>query len=103
MQTCLFAVQVRTGSETVFVERLKRLSFENVSRVIFLQRRMNIRRGGKNLLELNPVFPGYVFIETLENGVTSSDFLEIKNRKILFIFCRLTKNCRNFRKVTLLW
>ncbi len=92
MQSCLFAVQVRTGAETAFVERLKRLSFENVSRVIFLQRRMNIRRGGKNLLELNPVFPGYVFIETLETGVTNGDFMEIKKQKDFIHFLPSNEN-----------
>lgn len=59
-----FVVQVRTGSEGRFAAEAKKKNPGGLVDAVFLQRRLRIRRQGKELLELQPLFAGYVFIIT---------------------------------------
>lgn len=74
----MYAMQVRTGRESQFAQRAAETEPEGVRRIIFLQRRLNIRRGGKNTLELSPVFPGYLFVETETDGLHDKAFQKLK-------------------------
>lgn len=57
----LFAIQVKSRAE----ERFVKLLGVNLPGVVlhFLKRKLSIRRAGKSIDELSPVFPGYVFLE----------------------------------------
>lgn len=61
-----YAVQVRTNQEESFIEKVLsngNLS-DNLPTFIFPKRKLSIRRQGKNIQELKPVFPGYLFVQT---------------------------------------
>ena len=61
-----FAAQVQTLKEDVYIERIKRqlILREEKQHFFFPKRRLTIRRQGKQITELQPIFPGYIFIET---------------------------------------
>lgn len=60
-----YAVQVASGREGKFIEQAERLliSRSTMQRFIFLRRQLRIWRQGKPLMEIQPLFPGYLFIE----------------------------------------
>lgn len=65
----LFAVQVKTRSEKLFIKRAVLIKMDHeVSpwRLLFPQRSMNVRKDKSLKKEDLPVFPGYVFLETGE-------------------------------------
>lgn len=69
-----YALQVKTRSEEIYIKRaLLSLSEtdKKAARFIFPKRRLIIRQHGVNKPHIEPVFPGYVFLEaeSLENGV----------------------------------
>jgi transcription termination/antitermination protein NusG len=57
-----YTIHVLTSSEDDFARRL--LPVLGQGRLIVPKKMMPIRRGGKKLQKLLPVFPGYVFIES---------------------------------------
>lgn len=63
-----YAVQVMGAREESFVDWVQRHQGESFSgvRFFFPRRRLTIRRQGKQLQELYPVFPGYIFVEAPE-------------------------------------
>ena len=71
-----YAIQVWTGKEDEFVERLGLQSL-SVFSIFVPKRAVNIRRRGKIKREEKPIFPGYVFI-----GV-DSDTLGIEDRWVI--------------------
>lgn len=92
MRNELYTVQVTTGRESRFAQHAEDAEPDGIRRIIFLQRRLNIRRGGKNVMELAPVFPGYVFLETggsLRNGA----FLAIKELPDFIRFLPSNSKC----------
>jgi len=58
-----YAIQVKSGGENKFIKRFKSLYPEIVFPMHFLQRTLNIRRGGKTKPSTSAIFPGYIFIE----------------------------------------
>ena len=93
----MYAMQVRTGKESQFAKRTTETELEGVKRIIFLQRRLNIRRGGKNILELAPVFPGYLFVETETDRLHDKAFLKIKTQPD---FIRFLPSNTQYEKLT---
>jgi transcriptional antiterminator NusG len=57
-----YTIQVMTGSEDDFVRRLS--SVLGKERLIVPKKLMPIRRRGKQLKELVPLFPGYLFLQS---------------------------------------
>jgi transcriptional antiterminator NusG len=57
-----YTIHVLTSSEDDFARRM--LPHLGQGRLIIPKKMMPIRRGGKKLQELSPVFPGYIFIES---------------------------------------
>jgi Transcription antiterminator len=64
-----YALQVKTRAEDSYMSRagltLGQAGSDPV-RLIFPRRKMSIRKGGITRTELEPVFPGYLFLETEE-------------------------------------
>ncbi len=64
-----YALQVKTSSEDLFIKRVqKSLSTEQAieTRLIFPRRNMQVRKAGITKSHIEPVFPGYIFLETEE-------------------------------------
>ncbi|HOT63144.1 MAG TPA: antiterminator LoaP [Treponemataceae bacterium] len=64
-----YALQVKTGAEDSYIKRMASMPLgddEGSLRLIFPRRRLMVRRKGKNVSELAPIFPGYIFLETEE-------------------------------------
>lgn len=61
-----YAAQVQTLREDACIERIiKQLhGRQDKQHFFFPKRRLSIRRGGKRITELQPIFPGYIFVET---------------------------------------
>lgn len=62
-----YALQVKTRAEDVYIKRaVLSLSAETRDKVrfIFPRRKLTIRQRGENKTQIEPVFPGYIFMET---------------------------------------
>jgi transcriptional antiterminator NusG len=57
-----FAMQVRTGKESQFIECARRRNPE--ASLLWPRRRLRIRKGGEWRDSLAPLFPGYLFLRT---------------------------------------
>ncbi len=57
-----YTIHVLTSSEDDFTRRLQPLL--GLRRLVVPKKMMSVRRRGKTIQELSPVFPGYVFIES---------------------------------------
>jgi transcriptional antiterminator NusG len=60
-----FAVQIHTTKENLYIDSiLKKLTHRtDRQRFIFPKRRLQIRKAGKNSFVMEPLFPGYIFLE----------------------------------------
>ncbi len=76
MEQSYYIAQVITGKEKSIADSINKRDLDNVH-AIFLQRRMNIRRGGKSLQELKPLFTGYIFIIS-SAALTVEQILDIR-------------------------
>lgn len=62
-----YALQVKTSSEDSFIKRVQQSLSPKESeeiRLIFLKRKMTIWKSGIAKTQIEPVFPGYIFLET---------------------------------------
>lgn len=62
-----YALQVKTRSEDLFIKRVQiSLSPQQITetRLIFPRRNMPVRKAGITKNQIQPVFPGYIFLET---------------------------------------
>ena len=85
-----YVVQVETRNEHKFVRIASQRVGEEVRRVLWPRRRLNIRRGGKTREELAAIFPGYVFIESEE--LTAQDYWAIRRVPGFFRFLKSNHN-----------
>jgi len=62
-----YALQVKTSSEDLFIKRV-RMALGPVPAVelqlLFPKRKMHVRKAGVSKSQIEPVFPGYIFLET---------------------------------------
>ena len=58
-----YAIQVKTRAENKFLKLFKNLYPELNFPMFFPQRRLDIRRQGKTIITIAPIFPGYIFVE----------------------------------------
>ena len=61
-----FTAQIKTLKEEDYIKRLQDLLLFRAEkqRFIFPKKLMPVRRKGKEIKEMMPLFPGYIFIET---------------------------------------
>lgn len=69
MDTRFFVLQVMTGEESRYIQRAyeafkARAIPETAARLWWPRRKLFIRRRGRRLVSLAPLFPGYLFLET---------------------------------------
>ncbi len=82
-----YTLQVKTRSEEQYIKRvtLCEPAFRGgLLSLHFPRRRMNVRRKGKNLTELAPVFPGYIFLRA--EGVPKELFWTLRSTEGFFRF-----------------
>lgn len=60
----VYVLQLRTGSEDKFTSLVEGTLQEHGASLFRPRRELTIRRGGKRMLSLAPVFPGYIFLQT---------------------------------------
>ena len=74
-----YIIQVATGREQFFVENVKKFAPQLVEKhnFIYLTRELTIRRQGKILHELQPMFPSYIIVQTT-NEVDSFTLAALK-------------------------
>ena len=67
-----YAAQVHTGQEQKFIDDItNKMPYSgSVQRFVFLRRELCVKRQGTQKTELQPLFPGYIFIES--DGVLDS-------------------------------
>ena len=89
-----YAVQVMGAREEVFIDWVNRHQekLSENTRFFFPRRRLTIRRQGRQLQELYPVFPGYVFAESSESGAYLYDQVRMAP-----IFCRFLPSNTNIQ------
>lgn len=85
-----YVVQVETRNEHKFVRLASQRVSEDVHRIVWPRRRLNIRRGGRTREELAAIFPGYVFIETEE--LTAQDYWSLRRVPGFFRFLKSNHN-----------
>ena len=61
-----YAAQVHTGHEQKFIDDMaRRMPYSgSIQRFVFLRRELRVKRQGVQKTELQPLFPGYIFIES---------------------------------------
>ncbi|HUX12374.1 MAG TPA: antiterminator LoaP [Spirochaetia bacterium] len=63
-----YVIQVQTGSEGEYLEIARKTSRDAGIRIYWPRRKLNIRKRGKTVESLAPLFPGYLFVEAEEIG-----------------------------------
>jgi len=63
-----YAIQVKTRSELKFIQLFRAQHPENTLPVHFLQRQLEIRKGGNKKKSNLAIFPGYLFIEAANDA-----------------------------------
>ena len=71
-----FTAQIKTLKEEDYIKRLQDLLLFRAEkqRFIFPKKLMPVRRKGKEIKEMMPLFPGYIFIETEEIDTEQMSF-----------------------------
>jgi transcriptional antiterminator NusG len=79
-----YAAQVHTGSEQKFIDQIKQYlpRESSVQQFIFLRRELHVQRHGIMKNELQPLFPGYVFLET--DAELDSDSRSLMRKSVYF-------------------
>jgi transcriptional antiterminator NusG len=87
-----FVVQIKANREDAFLNRIQHsLLFRSErQRLFFPKRRLTIRRRGKPVQELKPLFSGYVFIET--EKIDTELYKTIKQTPDFFRFLKSNQN-----------
>jgi transcriptional antiterminator NusG len=71
-----YAIQVMSGREEAFVELLGKTTPDAV--VHNIKKKMKSRRKGKPVTLINPVFPGYIFLQGQPEGIPPEIIASIK-------------------------
>lgn len=84
-----YILQVATGHEKTFIEKVKKAAPDLAQRhnLIFLTRELTIRRQGNWLKEEQPMFPGYVIMQTASQINAET----VQNLKIIPYFYHFLK------------
>jgi transcription termination/antitermination protein NusG len=84
-----YAVQVASSYENKFIEQAEHELFDrrDQQRFIFPKRELKIWRHGKTLTEIQPLFSGYIFIET-ENIIDCELYRIIRQTECFYRFLK---------------
>ena len=84
-----YIIQVATGREQAFIDNLNKLTPQLTSahNFIYLTRELFIRRRGKEVRELQPVFPSYIIVQTV-NPIDSPTLVELKKNPDFYHFLK---------------
>ncbi len=84
-----YIIQVATGREQAFIDNLNKLSpgLAQAHNFIYLTRELFIRRKGKEVRELQPVFPSYIIVQTV-NAIDSTTLVELKKNPDFYHFLK---------------
>ena len=74
-----YAIQVMSGREDAFVELLRKTTPD--ASVHNIKKKMPSRKKGKPVTLVNPVFPGYIFLQCPLEGITPDLISAIKRTK----------------------
>ena len=83
-----YAIQVKSRGECQFIKRFKSLYPEIVLPMHFLQRTLNIRKGGNTKPLTSAIFPGYIFIEAESDDVILTCQWEFRRTDGFYRFLR---------------
>jgi transcriptional antiterminator NusG len=61
-----YALQVKTGGEEFFIGEASKSSYCGAGKFFFPKRKLRVRKGGRRIDEIKPVFPGYIFLASDE-------------------------------------
>ncbi len=64
-----YVIQVETGSEPEYLSMAREASSDEDIRIYWPRRKLTIRRRGRSVESLAPLFPGYLFIEAEEISI----------------------------------
>jgi transcriptional antiterminator NusG len=83
-----YVLHVKTNSEELFIDRAnKALQKKEVNQEFFFpKRKLYVRRRGKRIEEVKPVFPGYVFLGADE--ISPDLYQALKRTKFFFRFLK---------------
>ncbi len=84
-----YIIQVATGREQAFIDNLNKLTpqLAKAHNFIYLTRELFIRRRGKEVRELQPVFPSYIIVQTV-NEIDSPTLVELKKNPDFYHFLK---------------
>ena len=84
-----YIIQVATGREQAFIDNLNKLTpqLAQTHNFIYLTRELFIRRRGKEVRELQPVFPSYIIVQTV-NPIDSPTLVELKKNPDFYHFLK---------------
>ena len=84
-----YILHVATGREQAFIDNLNKITPElaRTHNFIYLTRELFIRRKGKEIKELQPVFPSYIIVQTV-NEIDSATLVELKRNPDFYHFLK---------------
>ena len=85
-----FTIYLRTRSENEYITHAKSALNDNEANLIWLRRSLRIRRRGKQIETLAPIFPGYLFVEAQE--ISPEIFIKLSRIPGFLRFLNSNKN-----------
>ena len=97
----LYAIQVRTLGEEKYLQIAERTLLDTGIKFYWPRRALKIRRKGKWINNISPIFPGYIFLEAME--VSSYLYYKLKGIPGFYQFLKsdhnITPLSRNDREI----
>ena len=97
----LYAVHLRTHGEEKYIQIADRTLQDTGIKFFWLRRALKLRRKGKWINNIAPIFPGYIFLESME--VSSYLYYKLKGIPGFYQFLKsdhnITPLCRNDREI----
>jgi len=83
-----YAIQVKTRAEKQYIELLRKQYPDITYPIHFPQRSMNIRKLGRLIPSISPIFPGYIFVEAENDEEITASQLKFRRTKGFFRFLK---------------
>ena len=89
-----YVIQVKTGGEELYLKSAEKTleNFDDKPRIIWLRRRLGLRKKRRTRDALVPVFPGYVFVET--ESLSKETYWALRRSIGFFKFLRNNRDVR---------
>ena len=96
-----YAVHLRTHGEEKYIQIADRTLQDTGIKFFWLRRALKLRRKGKWINNIAPIFPGYIFLEAI--GISSYLYYKLKGIPDFYQFLKSNHNitplCRNDREI----